>query len=104
MPRQDDDFTREVEAHIVLETERLVAEGRQPAEARAVALQRFGNVRRPLADVARATGYGSANAFIAAFKRRFGVTRHRWGAGSLGPQAVRVQSATTSRALAAIDA
>jgi AraC-like DNA-binding protein len=34
--------------------------------------------RRPVADVARETGYGSASAFIAAFKRRFGVTPHRY--------------------------
>jgi AraC-like DNA-binding protein len=54
--------------------------------------------RRPLADVARATGYGSANAFIAAFKRRFGVTPHRWGAGVLDPRSIhRAQSAGTGR-------
>jgi AraC-like DNA-binding protein len=32
-----------------------------------------------VADVARDSGYGSASAFIAAFKRHFGVTPHRWG-------------------------
>lgn len=33
--------------------------------------------RRPVADVARDSGYGSASAFIAAFKRTFGVTPNR---------------------------
>ena len=33
---------------------------------------------QPIADVARASGYGSANAFILAFKKRFGVTPHQY--------------------------
>jgi AraC-like DNA-binding protein len=43
--------------------------------------------RRPLADVAAECGYGSATAFILAFKKRFGVTPHRYRA--LDPEARR---------------
>ena len=42
--RSDYDFRREIEAHIDLETERLVADGMAPEEARAAARRRFGNV------------------------------------------------------------
>jgi AraC-like DNA-binding protein len=35
--------------------------------------------RQSVATVARASGYSSASAFIAAFKRHFGVTPSRWG-------------------------
>jgi predicted permease len=44
MPRTDDDFKDEIEAHIALEVDRLVAAGVAPADARAAALKRFGNV------------------------------------------------------------
>lgn len=44
MMRPDDDFTNEIEAHITLEAERLVADGLTPAGARAAALKKFGNV------------------------------------------------------------
>jgi predicted permease len=42
--RRDDDFTREIEAHIALETDRLIAEGMSPAAAEDHARRRFGNV------------------------------------------------------------
>jgi predicted permease len=38
------DFSDEIQAHIHLETDRLVGEGMNPDEARAAALRRFGNV------------------------------------------------------------
>src|SRR5438093_9158959 len=44
--RSDQDFSHEVQAHIALETDRLVAEGMNPEEARARALRAFGNVLR----------------------------------------------------------
>jgi AraC-like DNA-binding protein len=34
--------------------------------------------RKPIADVARASGYGSASAFIAAFRKQFGATPNRY--------------------------
>jgi len=37
MRRQEQDFAREVEAHIALEADRLIAEGRAPEEARLLA-------------------------------------------------------------------
>ena len=42
--RSDRDFDREIRAHLELEAEALVGEGMDPAEARRVAHQRFGNV------------------------------------------------------------
>lgn len=42
--RTDDDFRREIEAHIALETDRLVAEGLSPDDARHAAARTFGNV------------------------------------------------------------
>jgi putative ABC transport system permease protein len=68
--RTDEDFQREVEAHIVLETDRLIAEGLPASEARAAARRTFGNVtaaserhyesRRPvwLIDLGRDVRYG----------------------------------------------
>src|SRR5688500_20235109 len=44
MTRNDDDFAREIEAHVALEAERLVAEGHDFASARTAALKKFGNV------------------------------------------------------------
>ena len=44
MPRTDDDFKDEIETHLALEIDRLIAEGRSPEQARAAALKRFGNV------------------------------------------------------------
>ena len=42
--RSEDDFRREVAAHIDLETERLIADGMAPEDARVAARRRFGNV------------------------------------------------------------
>lgn len=44
--RPSDDFSDEVQAHLDLETDRLVAEGLTPAEARDAARRAFGNVAR----------------------------------------------------------
>jgi predicted permease len=44
--RRDEDFREEVEAHLALETERLIADGRRPGDARDAALRSFGNVTR----------------------------------------------------------
>lgn len=41
---RDQEFHDEIEAHLALETEQLIAEGLSPAEARATARRRFGNV------------------------------------------------------------
>jgi putative ABC transport system permease protein len=41
--RSDEDFAREIEAHVALETERLIADGMSPADARHAAIRRFGN-------------------------------------------------------------
>src|SRR5437016_3105743 len=40
------DFTQEIEAHILLDTDRLIAEGMKPRDARAAAVRAFGNVTR----------------------------------------------------------
>jgi hypothetical protein len=42
--RADDDFGHEVQAHLELETDRLVAEGLPPAEARIAARRKFGSL------------------------------------------------------------
>ncbi len=42
--RSDDDFDREVRAHIEIETERLIDDGMAPDAARVAARRRFGNV------------------------------------------------------------
>ena len=42
--RQDSDFQDEIESHIRLEADRLIAEGMPPAEAQAAARRAFGNV------------------------------------------------------------
>ena len=42
--RPDDDFDREIRAHIEIETERLIDEGMSPDAARVAARRRFGNV------------------------------------------------------------
>ena len=42
--RSEDDFRREIQAHIELETERLIADGMAPEDARVAARRRFGNV------------------------------------------------------------
>ena len=44
--RTDEDFHDEIDAHVALETDRLVAEGMDPAAARAAARRGFGNVTR----------------------------------------------------------
>lgn len=44
--RTDGDFQAEIESHIELETDRLIAEGMAPREARAAARRRFGNATR----------------------------------------------------------
>lgn len=41
--RSDQDFAEEIEAHLELETDRLIATGMSPADARAAALRVFGN-------------------------------------------------------------
>ena len=46
MPRSDDDFAREIEAHISFETDRLIEQGLPADEADAAARRRFGNVTR----------------------------------------------------------
>jgi len=42
--RSDEDFAEEIRANIDIDVDRLVAQGRDPAEARAAALRAFGNV------------------------------------------------------------
>ena len=42
--RPDDDFAEEVQAHLILETDRLIADGWDPTDARDAARRRFGNV------------------------------------------------------------
>src|SRR5216684_7070359 len=44
--RKSGDFSQEIQAHILLDTDRLVAEGMSPEDARATALRAFGNVTR----------------------------------------------------------
>jgi putative ABC transport system permease protein len=44
--RTDEDFTEEIRANIALETDRFIAEGMNPEQARALALRTFGNVTR----------------------------------------------------------
>jgi predicted permease len=44
--RNDEDFAAEVEAHLAIEIDRLIAEGRTPDEARREARRAFGNVAR----------------------------------------------------------
>jgi len=44
--RRDEDFHQEIDAHIALETDRLIAEGIDPEEARSVARRTFGNITR----------------------------------------------------------
>jgi putative ABC transport system permease protein len=42
--RTNSDFNAEIQAHIALETDRLVVEGMSPEDARAAATRRFGNI------------------------------------------------------------
>lgn len=42
----DGEFRQEIQAHIALDTDRLIAEGMRPDEAKAAALRTFGNVTR----------------------------------------------------------
>ena len=42
--RSDRDFATEIETHVVLETDRLIADGFSPDEARQAARRRFGNI------------------------------------------------------------
>ncbi len=42
--RRDSDFDAEIEAHVLLEADRLMAEGMPPAEAQAAARRAFGNI------------------------------------------------------------
>jgi predicted permease len=44
--RSDDDFSSEVQAHLALETDRLMAEGMSERDARAAARRAFGNLTR----------------------------------------------------------
>src|SRR5215212_3700920 len=43
---RDDDFAREIRAHVDLETARLIEEGMPPAQARDAARRAFGNETR----------------------------------------------------------
>jgi predicted permease len=45
-PRRHDDFSDEIQAHLDLETDRLIADGMEPDDARAAARRMFGNVAR----------------------------------------------------------
>ena len=45
-PRSDEDFSDEIEAHLALETDQLVANGMSPDEARTAARRAFGSPRR----------------------------------------------------------
>src|SRR5690606_39186925 len=49
-PRKDEDFAREVEAHLAMEIEDQIARGVSPEEARAAALRAFGNPTRARED------------------------------------------------------
>lgn len=42
--RSDEDFKKEIESHIAIETDRLIAEGASPVEAHDAAIRKFGNV------------------------------------------------------------
>ena len=42
--QSDEDFNAEIEAHIALETDRLIAQGLSPSDARDAAIRTFGNV------------------------------------------------------------
>jgi len=42
--RSDEDFRREIEAHVDIEADRLTAEGMTPDEARHAAKRAFGNI------------------------------------------------------------
>lgn len=44
--RSAEDFNEEIQAHIVLETARLMEDGLSPEDARAAAVRRFGNITR----------------------------------------------------------
>jgi putative ABC transport system permease protein len=44
--RSDEDFSEEIEAHLALETDRLIADGMRPDEARTAARRAFGSARR----------------------------------------------------------
>src|SRR5919106_1125629 len=44
--RSDDDFRREIEAHVQLEADRMTADGMTPNEARQAAERAFGNITR----------------------------------------------------------
>ena len=68
--RSDKDFSEEIKSNIALDTDRFIAEGMSPDEARAAALRAFGNVTRAqerfyesqrmmwLDDLLRDLGYG----------------------------------------------
>src|SRR5688500_5393638 len=43
MARSDDDFKHEIEAHLAIEIDRLIAEGMDPRAARDAAIRKFGN-------------------------------------------------------------
>ena len=44
--RSDEDFVEEIRANIAIDTDRFIAEGMSPEEARRAALRAFGNVTR----------------------------------------------------------
>ena len=44
--RHDEDFHREIEAHLDLDIDRLIADGMSPGEARHAAMRAFGTIAR----------------------------------------------------------
>jgi putative ABC transport system permease protein len=44
--RSTEDFSEEIQAHIALETARLIDDGMNPEDARTAAIRRFGNITR----------------------------------------------------------
>jgi hypothetical protein len=44
--RSDEDFREEIQTNIALDTDRFIAEGMSPEEARTAALRAFGNLTR----------------------------------------------------------
>ncbi len=43
---RDEEFKQEIDTHLALDTERFIADGMSPEEARAAAQRAFGNVAR----------------------------------------------------------
>jgi putative ABC transport system permease protein len=71
--RREDDFAREIETHLAIETDRLVADGMSPDAARRAAQRRFGNATH-----ARERFYESRR--LLWFDDLFTDARHAWHA------------------------